>query len=92
MKYTAIPRFITLATQTAPFVVAILFVTTDAKAQALTNTEQRIVAEVATQADKAIALLERSVNINSGTMNFDGVHEVSQLYTGAFEATGIDAD
>lgn len=64
----------------------------DAKAQQISDTEKRIVEEVAKRADEAIALLERSVNINSGTMNFAGVREVADLYIEELEAIGVDAE
>jgi glutamate carboxypeptidase len=38
---------------------------------------------------QAIALLEKSVNINSGTMNFDGVREVGKLFRAEFDALGF---
>ena len=41
--------------------------------------EQRIVIEVDNNNSKAIALLTELVNINSGTMNFEGVKAVGEL-------------
>ena len=57
--------------------------------QALTETERRIVAEVDARADEAIALLERLVDINSGTMNFDGVREVGRVLREELDALGF---
>ncbi|MFK7844453.1 MAG: M20/M25/M40 family metallo-hydrolase [Rhodothermales bacterium] len=75
------------------FVAGSLFTANDAGAQSVANElEQRIVVEVAKNADDAIAYLERSVNINSGTMNFAGVREVGDLYTEAFEALGAEVE
>ena len=58
----------------------------------LSDIEQRIVAEVGSSADEAIALLERAVNINSGTMNFEGVKEVGELYMDALTEIGLEAE
>lgn len=58
----------------------------------ISQTEQKIVAEVAARADEAIALLEESVSINSGSMNFEGVREVGRLYTVEFEALGLETE
>ena len=38
----------------------------------------------------AIALLERAVNINSGTQNFAGVREVGKLFAAEFEKLGFE--
>ncbi len=60
-----------------------------AAAAPLTPTEQRIVAEVKAQSPAALALLETSVNINSGTMNPAGVREVGVLYRKEFDQLGF---
>jgi glutamate carboxypeptidase len=61
----------------------------NAAAAPLTATEQRIVAEVKAQSAGALALLETSVNINSGTMNSAGVREVGVLYRKEFDQLGF---
>jgi glutamate carboxypeptidase len=38
---------------------------------------------------EALALLERVVNINSGTQNFDGVREVGRVFRGELDALGF---
>ncbi|WOJ95626.1 M20/M25/M40 family metallo-hydrolase [Congregibacter brevis] len=38
---------------------------------------------------EALSLLEQAVNINSGTMNVDGVREVGQLFAEAFSEAGF---
>ncbi|MDA8962151.1 M20/M25/M40 family metallo-hydrolase [Congregibacter sp.] len=38
---------------------------------------------------EALALLERAVNINSGTMNMDGVRKVGAVFSQAFEDAGF---
>ncbi|SFU86406.1 M20/M25/M40 family metallo-hydrolase [Pseudoduganella namucuonensis] len=60
-----------------------------ASAAGLTATEQSIVAAVKANADKGLALLERSVNINSGTMNHEGVRAVGKLFRAEFDALGF---
>lgn len=44
--------------------------------------------------DKSLAhsasLLEKTVNINKGTMNFDGVKKVGALYQAGFDAMGVE--
>ena len=47
---------------------------------ALNPDETRIVAAVDAAQDEAVALLETVVNINSGTMNFEGVRQVGQVF------------
>ena len=55
----------------------------------LTPDERRIVASVDRQTPAALALLERAVNLNSGTMNFEGVRAVAECFRPAFEALGF---
>ena len=62
------------------------------EAQALSGTEARIVQEVDAGADEAIALLERLVSINSGTMNLDGVREVGAVLLDEFDALGFETE
>ena len=61
----------------------------NAAAAPLSPTEQRIVAEVKAQSADALALLEKSVNINSGTMNPAGVREVGVLFRQEFDQLGF---
>jgi glutamate carboxypeptidase len=60
-----------------------------AAAQTLTAEEQRIVAYVDAHADQAVALLERTVNVNSGTMNPAGVRRVGQMLAAELDAAGF---
>jgi glutamate carboxypeptidase len=60
-----------------------------ASAQSLSPEEQRIVAHVKAHSGEALALLERAVNINSGTMNHAGVRAVGQLFRDEFEQLGF---
>ncbi len=54
--------------------------------------EARIVAAVDANADAAIDLLERTVNINSGTMNLEGVREVGDVLRAEFDALGFETE
>ena len=58
-------------------------------ARTLSPVERRIVASVDRHAPASLELLERAVNINSGTMNLEGVREVGQLFAPPFEALGF---
>ncbi|WP_342119380.1 M20/M25/M40 family metallo-hydrolase [Pseudoduganella sp. OTU4001] len=60
-----------------------------AAAQSLTPEEERIVAIVKANSGKALELLEKSVNINSGTMNHAGVREVGKLFRAEFDKLGF---
>nr|WP_315222844.1 M20/M25/M40 family metallo-hydrolase [uncultured Duganella sp.] len=60
-----------------------------AHAAALSPTEQKIVAEVKAHAPQGLQLLERSVNINSGTMNHEGVREVGKLFREQLDQLGF---
>jgi glutamate carboxypeptidase len=55
----------------------------------LSPTEQRIVEAVKARSPAALELLERTVNVNSGTMNLAGVREVGRLFAAEFEALGF---
>ena len=55
----------------------------------LTNEEQALVAYVDAHNAEALSLLERAVNINSGTQNFAGVRAVGKLFSAEFEALGF---
>ncbi len=61
-----------------------------ALAQNLTSTEQAIVSYVDAHDDEAIDLLERIVNINSGTMNHAGVREVGRIFEAELASLGFD--
>ena len=61
---------------------------TTAQAQ-LNDTEQRIVAAVKERSPAALQLLERSVRVNSGTLNPEGVREVGKIFAAEFESLGF---
>ena len=55
----------------------------------LTAQEKALAAYIDAHNDEALALLERAVNINSGTMNLEGVRQVGQLFRAEFDALGF---
>jgi len=61
-----------------------------APAQALSSTERRIVAYADAHAEEAIGLLERTVNINSGTGNTAGVREVGRIFAAELDSAGFE--
>src|SRR5215204_2247075 len=60
-----------------------------AASQVTSQPERAIVAAVDTGNADALALLEKSVNINSGTHNFAGVRAVGDLFRKEFDALGF---
>ncbi|MCZ6617989.1 MAG: M20/M25/M40 family metallo-hydrolase, partial [Gammaproteobacteria bacterium] len=55
----------------------------------LSPMEQAIVEHVDARSSAALDLLERTVNINSGTMNFAGVRAVGQVFRAEFDNLGF---
>lgn len=55
----------------------------------LSAPERRIVAAAESEKPRALELLETLVNINSGTMNLEGVTRVSEIMRKEFEALGF---
>ena len=56
---------------------------------AMSPAERTIVQHVQAHSADALALLERAVNINSGTMNLAGVREVGRLFAAELETLGF---
>lgn len=56
----------------------------------LSATERRIVAAIDPKNAEGLALLERIVNINSGTMNFAGVRQVGDILRKELDALGFE--
>jgi glutamate carboxypeptidase len=73
----------------ALYVIAATVLTAGAARAQLNETEQRIVAAVKQQMPAALALLERSVRINSGTLNPEGVRAVGEVYRAELQALGL---
>ncbi len=58
--------------------------------QTLSSEEQAMVRFLDATEDEAIDLLERVVNINSGTMNHEGVREVGAIFREELDALGFE--
>ncbi len=69
--------------------VALAFLAFAAAGAPLSLDEERIVAAVKVNNPAALQFLERTVNVNSGTMNFEGVREVGQLFRAPLDALGF---
>jgi glutamate carboxypeptidase len=61
----------------------------DGKALSAAAAETAMVSYVRNQQDPAVALLERAVNINSGTLNFAGVRAAGAVFQPRFDALGF---
>ena len=55
----------------------------------LTSTERKLAQSVDRHLPESLQLLERAVNINSGTSNLAGVREVGRLFTAELDALGF---
>jgi glutamate carboxypeptidase len=55
----------------------------------LSPLERRLVTRVAAHQDETLALIERAVDINSGTMNFAGVRHVGEVFREPLERLGL---
>jgi glutamate carboxypeptidase len=63
-----------------------------AAANSLSDDEQRMSDWIDTHAEDAIALLEKTVNISSGTMNPEGVREVGVVMRRELDALGLETE
>ena len=72
--------------------LALVFTFKFAEAQRLSRTEKKIVDKVKAMDEAAIDFLEKVVNINSGTMNLDGVRKVGAEFNTAFQAIGFNTE
>lgn len=57
----------------------------------LSKVEKKLVKHIDEENDASISLLRDVVNINSGTMNFEGVAQVGQVFIEKFKALGMQA-
>jgi glutamate carboxypeptidase len=60
-----------------------------ATAQGLSPPEQRIVASVKERSEAALQFLEKTVRVNSGTLNVEGVRETGRLFGAELESLGF---
>ena len=72
--------------------LALVFTFKFAEAQRLSRTEKKIVDKVKAMDEAAIDFLEKVVNINSGTMNLDGVRKVGAEFDTAFQAISFNTE
>jgi glutamate carboxypeptidase len=61
-------------------------------ARDLDATERQLIVEVDARQTQALSLLETAVNINSGSLNLDGVRAVGDLFAQAFEEFGMETE
>lgn len=57
-----------------------------------TKTEKKIIRSVDQNRNEAIQLLKKAVNINSGSMNFEGVKEVGELFRTELDQLGFKTE
>jgi glutamate carboxypeptidase len=81
-------RYRTLPTAAAAVAIVVTLAGT-ATAQELSPVEQEIAAHVEGHAAQAEALLEQVVNLNSGTMNHEGIRAVGAVFEQEFDALGF---
>ena len=73
-------------------IVTVVFFSTNAFADQLDATEQRMSDWIDANLENAIGLLEETVNIGSGTMNHKGVREVGVVMRRELDALGLDTE
>jgi glutamate carboxypeptidase len=69
-----------------------LFISSVSFAQKLSPIEQKIIAQINAQMPQTEALLKKVVNINSGTLNKEGVREVGAIFSKEFEDLGFKTE
>ncbi len=69
--------------------ISVLMAST-ASAAGLSAPEKKMTATVEAESGRQLALLEKLVNINSGTMNFEGVEKVGQVMRAELEPLGFE--
>ncbi len=70
----------------------VMFISAGAQISVPVSTEEIMVNHVDEEHARAIALLEKSVNINSGSMNFAGIKKVGELLAPEFEELGFTTE
>ena len=69
----------------------LLFVSVNPSVEAQSNkTERKILSVIDANNNEAITLLKEVVNINSGSMNFEGVKQVGDVFRAKFDALGME--
>lgn len=70
--------------------LTLLIIPFTASAQSLDPTEQEILNHVENNYEEALKFLENNVNINSGTLNLEGVRKAGEDYIKAYEDLGFN--
>lgn len=68
----------------------ILFLPMALQAQKLSKEEKKILEIIHKNHPQAVEMLEKAVNINSGTLNVEGVREVAKIFDEAFRKIGLE--
>jgi glutamate carboxypeptidase len=71
-----------------PLIAVLIFCAGTASAQ-LTKTELQILKNVEKSYEESVAFLEKTVNINSGTYNVEGVKKVGLIYKEFLDQLGF---
>jgi glutamate carboxypeptidase len=61
-------------------------------AQKLSKTEEKLIAEVEKNYQETVALLEEVTNINSGSLNAEGVQAVAKVFEREFQKIGFETE
>ncbi|HEY5692028.1 MAG TPA: M20/M25/M40 family metallo-hydrolase [Cyclobacteriaceae bacterium] len=73
-----------------PFLILFSLVISTSLYAQVSKTEKKIVASVDAYQQEALKLLEEVVNINSGSMNFEGVKKVGMIFKAKLDALGFE--
>ena len=71
-------------------ILVFLIISIGSSAQKLSKTEKKIIAAVSANNEEALQFLEEVVNMNSGTMNLDGVRQVGAEFDAKFKDIGFE--
>lgn len=71
-------------------VLVLMLLTTSVFSQQLSDTEEKLLEIIDRNYQETIALLEETVNINSGTFNLEGVREVGKVFEREFAKIGFE--
>ncbi len=70
-------------------IALLIFLSTFSHGQ-ISKEEKKIIQAIDSHNDEAIDLLKEVVNINSGSMNFEGVKKVGEVFRAKFDALGME--
>lgn len=69
-----------------------LLVSPSVFAQTISRTEVNLIAEIEKNYEETLALLEEVTNINSGSLNLEGVEEVAKVFEREFQKIGFETE